>query len=724
MKVLITGASGFLGKNLVSKFITEGWEVITIVRPTSDYKQLEETGVHLIFGDLRDPKCITEATQGVDLIVHAAANMRGTWDDYYQINVKSTELLLEQARKLGFKKFIFISSIIVYEHFTAPSGTLFSEDMPYESKNLTDYARSKIEAEKIVQHYYKKYKIPAVIIRPGALFGPGGPLYPARLGYSLGKFYLVIGNGKLQLPLSHVKSVTEAIWNSIQTDKSSGRCYNVVDDTSITQLEFLHRVKKIAHPELKILKMPYILARMIAQLLQIMFKFLGRTSPIRIPSLKLCSTQFYYSNQRAKEELNWQPISNFDQSINEMLISYAESRKPKRFVPLVKGRVEVPTQQKLNVGIVGCGMFAETHLSILKRFKNANVMALCDLNEKARHQLAKKFKIPNTYSSLKDMLEKERLDVVHIVTPAQTHYQLTMEALKHKVHVLVEKPVAVNAKEAKKMFQFAKKQKVKLCVDHNHVFDEVMIKARQLLAQGVVGKIAHVESWYATSYSSNSNSRYLKYEARNHWVYQLPGSLYQNMISHPISLLIDVMGEVKEIKAVTKYLQIVPHMDSDELRALITNDEMIGTLTMSLAVSPRYHFVNIYGTKGTLKIDFLNKYIFHDKVVPMVPKVISRNLMIWKHGWLSLFSTLRNFVNVLRGQYSLFEGNERLIHLFYRSILLNEKMPISPEEAIQSMEIMDEIWKQIKLQGTSSNNHKQQKSTDLKKKKKSEIVIT
>ena len=103
---------------------------------------------------------------------------------------------------------------------------------------------------------------------------------------------------------------------------------------------------------------------------------------------------------------------------------------------------------------------------------------------------------------------------------------------------------------------------------------------------------------------------------------------------------------------------------------------MLGSIHMSLAITPRYHSVNIYGTKGSLKIDFLNKFIFYDKVIPMLPKVISLNIMIVKHSATLLFSTMRNTFNILRRKHSLFEGNERLIHLFYRSILLNEPVPI------------------------------------------------
>lgn len=706
MRVLLTGASGFLGRHIIQKLKSEGCDIVAIVRNSSVLDELKDAGVEFIYGDLRDEACIKKAVKNVDGIVHAAATMRGRREDYEKINVKSTELLFKHALEMKIKRFVFISSIIVYDHSSAEAGTAFTEDMSYERDNLTNYSWSKIEAEKIVVKYQDK--VPSVILRPGALYGGNGPIYPARLGFSLGdSFYLVIGDGNREIPLAHVNSVADAVWACINSQTAAGKSYNIVEDGTITQNEFLQRVKTHAKPKLRVLRLSYKIARVLALAIQKGLGLAGMSSPIRLPYLRLCSTQFYYPNERAKNDLAWQPQPDFEASIADMLKLYAKKRRPSRAIPMKGGKVLMPTREKLNVGMVGCGMFAETHLKILRKFKNANVLAICDPNQVAREKLAKKFKVAKTYENIDEMLGKEQIDLVHIVTPAQSHLELAHAAIKKKCHVLVEKPVALNAGEAREMFAAAKKHNVKITVDHNHVFDEVMIKAREILASGALGQISYVESWYATSYSSNTGSHYLRYEAKDHWVYQLPGSLYQNMISHPISLLTDVMGDVKGVKALAKYMHIVPHMQNDELRVLVEGNDMLGSIHMSLAITPRYHTVNIHGTKGTLKVDFLNKLIFHDKVIPMLPKVISRNLMVMKHGLVLFASMLRNAFNIVIRKYSLFEGNERLIHLFYRSILLDEPVPISPEEALQSMEIMDEIWTQIsKTPSRSNNNHR------------------
>jgi predicted dehydrogenase len=309
--------------------------------------------------------------------------------------------------------------------------------------------------------------------------------------------------------------------------------------------------------------------------------------------------------------------------------------------------------------------------------------------------MAKKYGVAKSYSDYKEMLENENLDAVHVCTPSQSHAEISIAAMNRGCHVFVEKPFALTAAEAKRMLAAAKKNNVLLCVDHNHLYDEVMVKARAIIASGALGRISYVESWYGTSYSSDASSRYLTWEGRNNWAYDMPGALYQNFISHPITLLLDVMGDARVHGVQGKFNRIVPHMKTDELRVTFENETMLGMLSMSMAVSPRYLFVNVYGTAGTLKIDFLNKYVFLDKPAAKLPRVVSRSLSAMKQARIIFGSGLKNTVLGLLGKYNMYQGNETLIRLFYKSILDGDPLPILPEEGLRSMEIMDEIWQRL-----------------------------
>lgn len=696
MKALVTGAAGFLGRHVVENLQKQNYEIVTVVRPTTDVKFLEEKNVQLIVGDLRDETCIAAATQGVDVIVHCAATLRGSWDDFHAINVGSTRKLLEQARKQKVKRFVFISSVIVYDHSSAEAGARFSEEMQYEENQHTYYSQTKVEGEKLVAEYHEKHKLPTVILRPAAIYGKTGSLFLSRLGFAMGgNRYLIIGNGNLPLPLSHVEGIAEAVSLSIKKKEAVGRIYNVVEDETITQTEFFQEIRRQVRPRFSTVRLPHGLMRILSMTADKVLGLVGMTSPLSLSYMRLCATPFYYSNEKIKKELGWQPQKDFKQSIRDMMLWHREKSQPWRNPPDNKIQVSIESDRKLRVGVVGCGVISGPHLQALQRLNNAEVVAVCDPLQEARENMAGKFNVPGTYADYKEMLEKEELQAVHVCTPAQTHAEVSLAAMKKGCHVFVEKPMAMTAAEAKKMINAARRHKVQLCVDHNHIYDQVMVKARTLIAAGAVGRVSFVESWYGTSYSSDPKSRYLKYDAKDNWAYNMPGSLYQNFISHPISLLMDVMGDAAIQGVHAKYQRVVPHQPTDELKVTFANEQTLGLLNMSMAVSPRYLFVNVYGTGGTLKIDLLNKTVFVDKPMTKLPRVIGRSVMAFKYAKTLFGAAVRNTFAGVFGRYNMYQGNETLIRLFYKSILDDRPPPISPEEGLRSMEIMDEIWEKL-----------------------------
>ncbi len=702
MKALVTGAAGFLGRHIVEVLQKHKYEIVTVVRPTSDVSFLRERNVRMIDGDLRDPKVLAKAAKGVDVIVHAAAALRGRWEDFNEINVEATRHLLEIALQEKVQRFVFISSIIVYDHTSAKAGHTFREDMPYEEKQQTFYCKTKIAGEKLVQQYHEK-GLATTIIRPGALYGKHGPMFMSRLGMPLGSNrYLIVGNGKLPLPLSHVETVAEAVWLAISKKEAIGQIYNAVESDTLTQREFFAQVRQHVKPKFSTIRVPLPVMNFMAICLDKLLGLAKMKSPLSLSQIRLWATPFFYSNEKIRTELNWQP-ADVPATVRDMLIWNKQKTQPKRNPPGNKINVAINSDKQVRVGVIGCGVISGPHLAALSRIKNAVVAAVSDPVETARETMAKKYSVMKSYSNYKEMLENEKLDAVHVCTPSQSHAEISIAAMNCGCHVFVEKPFALTAAEAKRMLASAKKNNVLLCVDHNHLFDEVMVKARAIIASGALGRVSYVESWYGTSYSSDAGSRYLTWEGRNNWAYNMPGSLYQNFISHPIALLLDVMGDARVHGVQGKFNRIVPHMKTDELRVMLENETMLGLLSMSMAVSPRYLFVNVYGTAATLKIDFLNKYVFLDKPAAKLPRVVSRSLSAMKQARIIFSSGMKNTVLGLLGKYNMYQGNETLIRLFYKSILDGDPLPIAPEEGVRSMEVMDEIWTKLATSNGASS---------------------
>ena len=214
----------------------------------------------------------------------------------------------------------------------------------------------------------------------------------------------------------------------------------------------------------------------------------------------------------------------------------------------------------MKVGIIGCGQIAMTHIPYILAQPDARIVGLADASEGRARELAARFRLPSVYRTLSDLLDAERPDVVHILTPPQTHAALAMEAMEVGCHVLVEKPMAVNLEEAEAMEAVARRRGVKLCVDHNHLFDPAFMRAKALVEQGALGQVVWVESFEGFDVGAPGNP-YVKPGAADHWVHQLPGGIFQNLAPHPAYLSLAFLGSPTSIRAVAqKTGRVPPHL--------------------------------------------------------------------------------------------------------------------------------------------------------------------
>jgi predicted dehydrogenase/nucleoside-diphosphate-sugar epimerase len=696
MKILVTGATGFLGPHLVRRLKSEGADVVALIRKTSRTSHIQYKGLRLIEGNLRDRESVRRAASGVDVIVHAATSKGGPWPEFYADNVQSTEWLLEEAVRNEVKRFVLLSSVSVYDHSRIKNGDILDENSPKEP-HPNFYAQSKIEAEMLVEKYHRDEDLATTIIRPACIYGSGGNWYPSRLGFSAGKNYAVLGRGGSVVPLSHTDSVTDVIWRSIVSDTAVGQAYNVVEDEPVSRIMYLQLTREHLFPDMKVVRFPYWLARFIAWGLRTGLRMVGQVPPTRLApqALRLFALSVFYDNQKARNDLGWQPLQNVRRSIVEMLKWHREQKKPVSHCLVPAIPVRIHGEKKLKTALVGAGAFAITHLDILKQLQQAEVVALCDPDIEAARTLAARYRIPQVFASQDELVNSQQVDVIDIVSPPQTHASLAIQAMKQGCHVLVEKPMAVNAKEARDMISAAEKNGVMLCVEHSNLYDPSVIQAREWLNRGEIGRVIQMESWFGVGLSKMPMSPYIKYDGRDHWVYQLPGGVYQNFISHPLSCVLDFMGPLQNVKATAVYHKVVPHQNSDELRILFDNGSAIGTLSLSLCAIPRYNFIRIYGSEGTIEIDILSKAAFLHQEGGALPKFIVRNLNARKRGRVYLKAGRQGLIDIIKKKGGYFEGNDILIRLFFKSLIEKTPLPVTLENGLWSMETMDEIWKQI-----------------------------
>ncbi|GBD91008.1 putative oxidoreductase YcjS [bacterium BMS3Abin04] len=159
--------------------------------------------------------------------------------------------------------------------------------------------------------------------------------------------------------------------------------------------------------------------------------------------------------------------------------------------------------KKTNVAVVGLGGIAQlVHLPILSKLNSVNITAVSEINKNRLKTVGNKFNISNQYTDYKKMLNETEIDAVIIATPTKSHLEVSLEAIKTGKHVLIEKPIAVNYEEAKKINDAAKKYKVKAMVGMNFRFRPDAMLLKSMVNSGELGNLFYIRCGWSRKQSS------------------------------------------------------------------------------------------------------------------------------------------------------------------------------------------------------------------------------
>ena len=242
-KVLVTGASGFVGLHTVRRLVKEGYKVRAFVRKLSYIKQLEELGVEIYFGDIRNYESFKKASEGVDVIIHLAAAMNVPSSEYEEITVEGVKNLIKIAKVLNISKIVYMSSMSVYDREGKLKDFKISEDYILEQypEKRGAYTLSKVKAEKLVLQELYSTDTRWTILRPSIIYGIKKRISFKQIGgLAIGdKIRIVFGSGRKKLRLIHVEDVIDAIILSIKNNQSDGKIYNVGSENLITKKKYI-----------------------------------------------------------------------------------------------------------------------------------------------------------------------------------------------------------------------------------------------------------------------------------------------------------------------------------------------------------------------------------------------------------------------------------------------------------------------------------------------------
>ncbi len=250
MNILITGATGFIGRHL-SGALSKTFSVRCLVRKSSDITPLKDFNVDIAYGDLLVKESLGPALDGIDLVYHLAGEVYSRRkQDYYEGNVLATQNLLEACKEKGTKRIVFLSSTGVYK----PSTTRTPVTEECECGPVSIYGKTKLDAEGLI----KKYDIPWVIVRASLIYGPHQKSMLNRFFYDAitkGKIY-IFGNGDNLRSLCFIDNLVDGLVLLVDKPDIVGKTYILSDNIPYTYNEVIGTASKAIQQKLRVVQLP------------------------------------------------------------------------------------------------------------------------------------------------------------------------------------------------------------------------------------------------------------------------------------------------------------------------------------------------------------------------------------------------------------------------------------------------------------------------------------
>ncbi len=273
-------------------------------------------------------------------------------------------------------------------------------------------------------------------------------------------------------------------------------------------------------------------------------------------------------------------------------------------------------QKNIRIGIVGAGFARTTQIPGFQNCEGAEVVAIASRHREHAESVAREFNIKYVADTWQELVEREDVDLVSVVTPPATHYEITLAALSHGKAVLCEKPMAMNAREAEAMTAKARDAGVLALIDHELRFVSSRRKMRAMLHEGAIGKVRHCEYLFRSDYRGVLDRQW------DWWSdIEMGGGTLGAIGSHAIdSFRWALDTNVTDVCCMlATHVLERPHKASGSIRRVTTDDEAklmfrfadstltngaTGIVSLSVVESGKYeNSLSIYGTTGALKVE-------------------------------------------------------------------------------------------------------------------------
>jgi nucleoside-diphosphate-sugar epimerase len=314
MRVLVTGAAGFIGQHLVAALLERDHEVTAMIRHNMPSSWTGVERLSVVKCDLTDSQGFDLRDRGVDVVVHAAAAMRGTLSEQLADTVTGTENLLQAARRAGIRRIVGLSSLAVLDFRSVRAMTLIGEHVPVaRAGDIGAYAQAKILQEGLFRQFGAEAGRTSLILRPGLVYDERR-LIAAHAGI-IKRGLQILASHPGHVPTIEVRGVARAVVAAVEGSFEGVQTLHLVDDALPSQREYLAGLRHRGLLNSGGLMVPWKLLQGLCTGSRRAMSALGLAA--RIPEVLLpgsfCARlkPFEFTNLRARQLLGWVPGKSF-----------------------------------------------------------------------------------------------------------------------------------------------------------------------------------------------------------------------------------------------------------------------------------------------------------------------------------------------------------------------------------------------------------------------------
>jgi predicted dehydrogenase len=342
---------------------------------------------------------------------------------------------------------------------------------------------------------------------------------------------------------------------------------------------------------------------------------------------------------------------------------------------------------KVKSAVIGTGEISAEHLKFLANAKTTQLVGVCDLSRAAARYAAKTFGADNDYTDYKQMLDDAKPDVVHVLTPPQSHVPITTDCLDAGAHVICEKPITLGHEQFTSLYNHAQQKQKRLIEDHNYRFNKPILKIEKLIADGTLGDVLEVDIRMALNIRG-AGGRFADTNLPNP-AHKLPAGVIHDFITHLSYLALRFIPDPDKVRAAWTNHQGDDLFKYDDLDALLIAGNKHARIRFSCRTQPDCFAITVRGTRAEVQTDLFHPFMRlikprtgGEKLAPVVNQLANGLSLVG-----SSLGTLRNKLM----QRSPYEGLHTLLNQTYIALKNDAEPPVTFDDMDRASRLIDQM---------------------------------